>query len=42
MLCDDLWGGMEEGRWEGGSEGEDICVLIADSLNSAAETNTAL
>ena len=28
--------------WEGGPEGGDICIHIADSLHCTAETNTAL
>ena len=28
--------------WEGGSEGEDICIHIADSCCCTAETNTTL
>lgn len=29
---------MNEGRWEGGLRGEDICTPIADSLHCAVET----
>ena len=41
MLCDDLEG------WDGGNgrqaeEGEDICVLMADSHCCKAETNATL
>ena len=40
MLCDDLEG------WDGGGreaqEGGDICIRIANSLFSTAETNTTL
>ena len=36
VLCEDLEG------WEGGHEGGDICVLIADSLFFTVETSTTL
>ena len=43
VLCDDLEGW--DGGWEGGSRGRgygDICIRIADSFCSTAETNTTL
>ena len=39
MLCDDL-DGWDGGGWEGGSEGDNICILTADCWT--AETNTTL
>ena len=40
MLCDGLV------EWDGAGrevqEGEDVCMCMADSLHSAAETNTTL
>ena len=39
VLCGDLEGGM--GR-EGGREGGDMCILMADSHCHAAETNATL
>ena len=42
MLCGDLDGWNESGWWEGGPEGGDICIHIADSLHCTTETNKAL
>ena len=40
MLCDDLegWDGVGSGREV--QEGGDICIFLADSCCSMAETNT--
>ena len=34
--------GGVEGQSEGGQEGRDICLHVADSLNYTAETNRTL
>lgn len=39
MPCDDLEGGIEGGRLEGGPGGMDICIHVADSLRRTAENS---
>ena len=41
MLRDDLEGGDDRG-WGEAQDGEDICILLADSCCCTAETNTTL
>ena len=40
VLCDNLGGGMG-GEWEGGANGGDMCIPVADSC-CMAETDTTL
>ena len=39
MRCDDLEGGIEGERLEGGPGGRDICIHVADSLHGTAENS---